>query len=120
MSWKHRIPLLRPSLTGCGGAGKTPLERVGDLDPERPAALDVRFDPAWLSWLAVVWGDDRVRLRDERYRSVRVGEPSREFLRIRSRTPTRAQARIDERLAEAERRSFAIDRIDFTLQEEPR
>lgn len=88
-------------------------------DPERPAALEVRFAPVWLSWLPVVWGDYRVLALDEAYTSALIGERSRQFLWILSRTPTLAQTRVDELLEEAERQGFPVDRIDFTLQDEP-
>jgi apolipoprotein D and lipocalin family protein len=79
----------------------------------------VRFAPAWLSWLPIVWGDYRVLALDQAYTSALIGERSRQFLWILSRTPTLAQTRVDELLEEAERQGFPIDRIDFTLQDEP-
>ncbi len=87
-------------------------------DPDQPAALEVRFAPGWLSWLPLIWGDYQVMALDDAYRSALVGEPSREFLWILSRTPGLARERIDELLAEAERQGFPVERIDFTPQDE--
>lgn len=51
------------------------------------AKLKVRFAPAWLSWLPMVWGDYWVIDLDADYQYVAVSEPSRKFLWILSRTP---------------------------------
>ena len=59
------------------------LERV-----VAPAKLEVRFAPAWLSWLPLVWGDYWVLELDTDCRTVIVGEPSREYLWILAREPT--------------------------------
>lgn len=50
--------------------------------------LQVRFAPAWLSWLPMVWGNYWVIDLDDGYQLVAVSEPKREFLWILSRTPT--------------------------------
>ena len=49
--------------------------------------LQVRFAPAWLSFLPMVWGNYWVIDLDPNYRWVAVSEPEREFLWILSRTP---------------------------------
>lgn len=59
--------------------------QIGGADSPR---LEVRFAPAWLSFLPIVWGDYWVLDLDPDYRLVAVGEPSREYLWILSRTPT--------------------------------
>ena len=43
-----------------------------------PATLAVRFAPAWLAWLPLVWGDYWVIDLADDYRYAVVGEPSRE------------------------------------------
>ena len=50
--------------------------------------LRVRFAPAWLSFLPLVWGDYWVVALDADYRWAAVGEPSRRFLWVLARTPT--------------------------------
>jgi len=59
--------------------------QLGAADSPR---LEVRFAPAWLSWLPMVWGDYWVIDLDPAYQLVAVSEPSREYLWILSRTPT--------------------------------
>lgn len=57
--------------------------RVDAADPTR---LKVRFAPAWLAWLPVVWGDYWVIGLADDYRYAVVGEPSREYLWILGRS----------------------------------
>lgn len=59
--------------------------RLSDDEPN--SKLEVRFAPAWLSWLPFVWGDYWVIDLAEDYSYVVVGEPKREYLWILSRTP---------------------------------
>jgi apolipoprotein D and lipocalin family protein len=47
----------------------------------------VRFAPAWLSFLPMVWGNYWVIDLDTDYQLAAVSEPSREYLWILSRTP---------------------------------
>ena len=66
-------------------------EAVGEarrVGPEGSATLQVRFAPAWLSFLPQVWGDYWVLELDAAYRLAVVGEPRREFLWILSREPS--------------------------------
>ena len=67
------------------------------------AKLEVRFAPSFLAWLNAVWAPYWVIQLPEDYRYAVVGEPSREFLWILSRTPTLAasdRAAIEARLVE--------------------
>ena len=50
-----------------------------------PPQLQVRFAPAWLSWLPMVWGDYWVIQLAADYRYAVVGEPKREFLWVLAR-----------------------------------
>ena len=49
--------------------------------------LEVRFAPAWLAFLPMVWGKYWVVDLDPGYTLAAVSEPTREFLWILSRTP---------------------------------
>ena len=55
---------------------------AGQLSPPQ---LQVRFAPAWLSWLPMVWGDYWVIQLAPDYRYAVIGEPAREFLWVLSR-----------------------------------
>jgi apolipoprotein D and lipocalin family protein len=67
---------------------------TGELVGDRlvPARLEVSFLPAWLRWLPVGWGSYWViQLADDGRYAV-VGEPSRQYLWVLSRTPQLAAA----------------------------
>jgi apolipoprotein D and lipocalin family protein len=79
----------------------TQSEVVGEARLKRPtvlgipigaalssAKLEVRFAPGWLSWVPGVWADYWVIQLADDYRYAVVGEPTREYLWILSRTPT--------------------------------
>jgi apolipoprotein D and lipocalin family protein len=68
-----------------------------------PAQLKVRFAPAWLSWLPMVWGDYWVIDLASDYRYAVVGEPRREFLWVLARNTQLSAtewAQIESRLRE--------------------
>lgn len=49
--------------------------------------LEVRFAPGWLSWVPGVWANYWVIQLADDYRYAVIGEPSRQYLWILSRTP---------------------------------
>lgn len=53
-----------------------------------PAKLEVRFAPAWLSFLPFVWGDYWIIELAPDYRYAVVGTPSRKYLWILARSPS--------------------------------
>lgn len=57
------------------------------LGGETSPRLKVRFAPAWLSFIPLVWGNYWVIDLDPAYQLVAVSEPTREYLWILSRTP---------------------------------
>lgn len=75
----------------CPRAGGTVDEAVGEarrVGPEGSPTLQVRFAPAWLSFLPQVWGSYWVVELDAAYRLAVVSEPKREFLWVLSREPS--------------------------------
>ncbi len=58
------------------------------LAPGVPQKLEVRFAPSWLSWIPGVWAPYWVIQLADDYRYAVIGEPSRTYLWILSRTPT--------------------------------
>ncbi len=66
-----------------------------------PARLQVSFLPAWLRWTGIGWGNYWVLHRADDGRFVIVGEGTREYLWVLSRTPRLApadEAAVRERL----------------------
>lgn len=88
-------------------------ETVGTARPgDGPqGALKVRFAPAWLSWLPLVWADYWVVDLDPQYRWAVVGGPSRKNLWVLSRTPSMERAVFDDLKARAAQRGYPVDRL---------
>jgi apolipoprotein D and lipocalin family protein len=74
------------------------------VDPATNAKLEVAFAPEPLRWIPAVWGNYWVFELAPDYRYAIVGEPSRTYLWVLSRTPTLDDATwtsIDARIAAA-------------------
>ena len=82
--------------------------RVGD---EGSARLQVRFAPAWLSWLPMVWGNYWVVDLDPAYQLSVVSEPKREYLWVLSRTPTVEPAVWAALMGRLREKGFDLDRL---------
>jgi len=67
--------------------------------PPDPARLQVRFAPAWLSWLPMVWGDYWIVKLEGDYQYSLVGTPDRKYLWVLSREK-KADARVVASLLE--------------------
>ena len=78
--------------------------------------LEVRFAPAWLSFIPAVWGDYWVIDLDPAYQLVAVSEPKREYLWILSRSAKVDPAAYDALLARLSRQGFDLQRLEKTLQ----
>jgi apolipoprotein D and lipocalin family protein len=74
----------------CPKSGGKVDEAIGEarrVGPEGSPTLQVRFAPAWLSFLPQVWGNYWVVELDAAYRLAVVSEPQRDFLWVLSREP---------------------------------
>mgnify|MGYP000019264853 CR=1 FL=1 len=78
--------------------------------------LEVRFAPAWLSFIPAVWGDYWVIDIDADYQLVAVSEPKREYLWILSRTPVVDPQRYAALLERLAGKGFDLDRLEVTPQ----
>lgn len=100
-----------------------PIEAVGvarRVDPSGPASvLQVRFAPAWLSFLPV-WGDYWILDLAEDYSTAVVGTPDRDYLWILSRTPQVDDATWAGLVEAARVQGFDPSRIERTVQNRPR
>ncbi len=88
--------------------------QVGGSDSPR---LEVRFAPAWLSFLPFVWGDYWVIDLDPDYQLAAVSEPGRDYLWVLSRTrevDVKAYDALLKRLAE---HGFDLGKLERTRQE---
>lgn len=77
----------------------------------KPGQLQVRFAPAWLGWLPMVWADYWVVELDPDYRWAVVGGPSHKYLWILSRTPVMPRAQFDALRERAARRGYPVERL---------
>jgi apolipoprotein D and lipocalin family protein len=78
--------------------------------------LQVRFAPAWLSWLPMVWGDYWVIDLDADYQLAAVSDAKRDYLWVLSRTPHISDKAYDALMARLKAQSFDISKLERTQQ----
>ena len=76
--------------------------------------LQVRFAPAWLSFIPLVWGNYWIIDLDPQYQWVVVSEPSREYLWVLSRTPELPAATYQSLLDKLAANGFDLQRIQLS------
>jgi apolipoprotein D and lipocalin family protein len=72
-------------VNACRDEGGALIRAEGVARVVAPGKLEVRFAPAWLAWLPLVWGDYWVIGLAPDYSYAVVGAPSREYLWILAR-----------------------------------
>ncbi len=82
--------------------------QIGQANSPR---LQVRFAPAWLSFLPMVWGNYWIIDLDPHYQWVVISEPSREYLWILARTPELPAATYQGLLDQLAANGFDLQRI---------
>lgn len=103
----------------CMEQAGTTKKAVGEAkisDKASNAKLKVRFAPGFLSFLPFVWGDYWVVDLASDYRYSVVGEPSRKYLWILSRTPEMAEADYQAAVRKAESMGYLPTRLEKTPQ----
>lgn len=83
------------------------------------SVLQVRFAPAFLSFLPMVWGDYQVIALDDAHTYSLVGTPDREYLWILARQPHLDNATYSKLLETARDQGFDVARIVKTPQAAP-
>ncbi|SFQ09441.1 lipocalin family protein [Variovorax sp. 770b2] len=76
--------------------------------------LEVRFAPAWLGWLPMVWADYWILKLDRDYQVALVGTPDREYLWVLSRAPRLDDAALQVELDYARSLGFDADKVVLT------
>ena len=79
--------------------------------------LKVRFAPAVLSFIPMVWGDYWIIDLDKDYGLAAVSEPGREYLWILSRTPTVSKPAYDALVARLAGQGLDVRKLERTPQE---
>ena len=104
----------------CRTAQGDTIEAIGQarqLGAATSPKLEVRFAPAWLSFLPMVWGDYWVIDLDARYQLVAVSEPRREYLWVLSRAPQVDAQTYQALLGRLTQQGFDIGRLERTRQD---
>ena len=87
--------------------------QIGSKDSPK---LEVRFAPAWLSFLPMVWGDYWIIDLDPQYQVAAVSDPRREYLWILSRTPQLDKKVYDDLLQRLQAQQFDVRKLELTMQ----
>ena len=88
--------------------------QIGDSTSPK---LEVRFAPAWLGFLPLVWGDYWVIDIDPEYQLAAVSDPRREYLWILSRTKSVDQSRYQALLSRlVNENGFSLEKLSLTPQ----
>jgi apolipoprotein D and lipocalin family protein len=108
-----RIDVINRCRTADGGVIEAQgLARV--VDARTSAKLKVRFAPAVLSFLPLVWGDYWIVGLADDYSWAVVGSPDRAYLWVLSRTPALGAERAAAAWAVARANGFDIERLTKT------
>ena len=106
-------------LNSCVTADGSTIDALGraiQVGTTTSPKLQVRFAPAWLSWLPQVWGDYWVIDLDTDYQLAAVSDSKREYLWVLSRTPQlndKAYGALIERL---KAQHFEVQKLERTVQ----
>lgn len=84
---------------------------AAEVSPPNAAKLEIRFAPAWTSWLPMVWGDYWIIRLHGDYEYSLVGTPDRKYLWVLSRHQQADPTVVEQLLSHAETLGFAGDRI---------
>jgi apolipoprotein D and lipocalin family protein len=94
------------------GTMKRAEGRAKLADRDGPTSkLKVRFAPAFLSFLPMVWGKYWVLDLTDDYSAALVGEPGRKYLWVLSRTPIMPDSTYRRMVDTAERQGFDVRRL---------
>jgi apolipoprotein D and lipocalin family protein len=88
------------------------------VNPPYNTKLKVSFLPEAVRWIPIIRGDYWILKLDEDYQTVLVGEPSRKYLWVLSRTPHPHKEVVDEYLNYAKTLGFDIRDIIHTEHKE--
>lgn len=112
-----RVSVLNRCLTADGQmveANAVARRVVHPGEAEDVGRLEVRFAPAWLSWLPMVWGDYWVIELTDDYSTALVGTPNREYLWLLSRQPTLDATEVSRWLDKATALGFDTQAVTRT------
>ncbi len=103
----------------CQTAGGETISAEGlarRIGPANSPKLEVRFAPAWLSFVPLVWGDYWVIDLDADYQLAAVSEPKRNYLWVLSRTPKVDPVAYKNLLERLRAKGFDLSPLEVTPQ----
>ena len=103
----------------CTTATGEEIKAVGVARPNssgQVAQLEVRFAPDWTAWLPLVWGAYWVLDLDPDYQLAAVGDPTRSYLWILSRSPVVSATQYENLLQRLKVMGFDITKLEKTRQ----
>ncbi|MDA0205651.1 MAG: lipocalin family protein [Acidobacteria bacterium] len=100
----------------CRKADGSMMSATGAARKVGDAKLKVRFAPAWLTWLPMVWGDYWVIDLADDYSWAVVGEPGREYFWILSRAPEMGEGVLQSIVERAEKQGYDLAAMTRTKQ----
>jgi apolipoprotein D and lipocalin family protein len=106
-------------LNSCTTADGSTIDALGkalQVGAATSPKLQVRFAPAWLSWLPMVWGDYWVIDLDTDYQLAAVSDAKREYLWVLSRTPQTNAKAYDALLERLKAQHFDVNKLERTAQ----
>ena len=106
-------------LNSCATADGSTIDALGkaiQVGATNSPKLQVRFAPAWLSWLPMVWGDYWVIDLDADYQLAAVSDAKREYLWVLSRTPQVSAKAYDALLQRLKAQHFDVQKLERTAQ----
>jgi apolipoprotein D and lipocalin family protein len=106
-------------LNSCTTADGSTIDALGkaiQVGAATSPKLQVRFAPAWLSWLPMVWGDYWVIDLDADYQLAAVSDAKREYLWVLSRTPQVNAKAYDALLDRLKAQHFDVKKLEPTPQ----
>jgi apolipoprotein D and lipocalin family protein len=109
------LKVLNSCVTAQGQASEAEgtARQIGAKDSPK---LEVRFAPAWLSFIPLVWGDYWVIDLDPQYQVAVVSDPRREYLWILSRTPQLDKKIYEDTLVRIQAQQFDTQKLELTPQ----
>ncbi len=106
-------------LNSCNTADGSVIDALGkavQVGGATSPKLEVRFAPAWLSWLPMVWGDYWVIDLDADYQLAAVSDSKREYLWVLSRAPHVNAKAYDALLDRLKAQHFDVSKLERTPQ----
>lgn len=106
-------------LNSCATADGSVIDALGkavQVGGATSPKLEVRFAPAWLSWLPMVWGDYWVIDLDTDYQLAAVSDAKRDYLWVLSRTPQVNAKAYDALLDRLKAQHFEVQKLERTPQ----